>query len=80
MAFKADLGDMDQVRKLYEAVVEKMGHIDVLYNNAAMSGKTLGIKGSIGQIDLDEFETVWRTNVQASFLVSHSPWPTPQSG
>lgn len=70
MAFKADLGDMDQVRKMYEEVVEKMGHIDVLYNNAAMSGKNLGIKGRIGDIGVEEFETVWRTNVQASFLVS----------
>ncbi|EIM84938.1 NAD-P-binding protein, partial [Stereum hirsutum FP-91666 SS1] len=70
IAFKADLGDMDQVRKMYEEVVEKMGHIDVLYNNAAMSGKNLGIKGRIGDIGLEEFETVWRTNVQASFLVS----------
>ncbi|KAI0065207.1 NAD-binding protein [Artomyces pyxidatus] len=69
-AFPADLGDYDAVRKLHKDVVEKLGHPDILYNNAAMSGKIIGIQGKIEDVDLDEFEQCWRVNNGASFLLT----------
>ena len=64
------MSDFDAVRRLHADVVSKMGHeVDILYNNAAMGGTVLGIRGKIENVNLDEMEKCWRVNAGAAFLV-----------
>ena len=68
-AFQADLSDYDGARKLHREVIEKMGNPDVLFNNAGIMGKFLGLEGSIYDITPELFERTWRTNTGTHFLV-----------
>ncbi|KAI0300650.1 NAD-binding protein [Multifurca ochricompacta] len=70
VAFQADLGDFDAVRTLHEKVVAELGHPDILYSNAAMTGTALGIKAKIEDASLYEFEQCWRTNAGGAFLLT----------
>lgn len=65
VAFQADLGSYDEVRRLHQEVVEKMGHPDILFNNAGV-----GRVASIEDVAVDEFEQTWRVNVGSGYLVS----------
>jgi len=69
-AFQADLAEFDTVRAMHAKVVEELGHPDILYSNAAMTGSALGIKAKIENASIDEFERCWRANTGGAFLVS----------
>ncbi|PFH49530.1 hypothetical protein AMATHDRAFT_147496 [Amanita thiersii Skay4041] len=69
-AFQADLSTYDGVRKLYAEVVGKMGHPNVLINNAGILGKVIGPEGDIQDISIDLFEHTWRTNTGTGFLLT----------
>ncbi|TFK66067.1 NAD-binding protein [Pluteus cervinus] len=69
-AFRADLSNYDDVRKLHADVVDVLGHPDILYNNAGALGKTIGPKGDIQDIDVEMFENTWRLNTGSSFLLT----------
>ncbi|PPQ93894.1 hypothetical protein CVT25_007807 [Psilocybe cyanescens] len=70
IAFQAEMGDFDQVRKLHADVVEQMGHPDVLFNNAGRTNSVIGMYGDIGSISIDEFEKTWRVNTASSYLLT----------
>jgi 3-oxoacyl-[acyl-carrier protein] reductase len=67
--FQADLSTYDGARALHAEVVEKMGPIEVLFNNSGVTNKMLGRKGSIEDMSPEEFESTWRTNCGTAFLV-----------
>ncbi|KAJ7675445.1 hypothetical protein B0H17DRAFT_945792 [Mycena rosella] len=69
-AFQADLGDYDSVRALYAAVVETLGHPDILFNNAGTTGTVVGKRGDIENVTLDDFEKTWKVNTGSSFLLT----------
>jgi len=54
---QADVGDPDQVERLFAAHFATFGEIDVLVNNAGM-----GIHGLLHEQPLEEFERVMKTN------------------
>lgn len=69
-AFQADLSDYEMVKKLHKEVVDKMGHPDILFNNAGVTNKVIGPTGDIGDVSVEEFEATWKTNTGSSYLVS----------
>lgn len=69
-AFQADFSDYDAVRRLYEEVVEALGPIDILFNNAGVTNSRLGRGGNIEKVSLAEFEDTWKVNTGSGFLVS----------
>jgi 3-oxoacyl-[acyl-carrier protein] reductase len=71
VAFGADLSNYDNVRKLHAEVVEKLGHPDILFNNAGDTVKVIGRMGNIDDISVDLFEKTWKLNTGSQFLVSH---------
>jgi 3-oxoacyl-[acyl-carrier protein] reductase len=76
-AFQADIAEFDAVRVMHAKVVEELGHPDILYSNAAMTGSVLGIKAKIENASIEEFERCWRANTGGAFLVSGTlPSPT----
>lgn len=77
-AFQADLSNYDNVRSLHRAVVEKLGHPSILFNNAGLSLGRRGIK-SVGEISIDEFEQTWRANCGQAFLLTQLCMPAMES-
>jgi len=67
--FQADLGSYDAVRKLYEEVVEVMGKVDILFNNA---GSTAGMSGvaSLADVPIEVFEETYRVNAGSGILLT----------
>lgn len=68
-AFQADLSTYEAVRKLHEAVVESLGHPDILFNNAGVTNSKIGPAGDIQSVSPEEFEATWRTNTGTHYLV-----------
>ncbi|KAK7460566.1 hypothetical protein VKT23_009287 [Stygiomarasmius scandens] len=72
VAFGADLSSYDNVRSLHAEVVEKLGHPDILFNNAGDTVKVIGKMGDIQEISVEMFENTWRLNAGSSFLSRNS--------
>jgi 3-oxoacyl-[acyl-carrier protein] reductase len=51
-------------------VVQKLGHPDVLFNNAGATNSFIGPQGDIQSVSIEEFEATWRLNAGCSYLVS----------
>ena len=63
-AVRADVRDPASVRGLFAAVEEKFGRLDVLFNNAGVSGTPSPLE----DVDHDDWEDVVATNVTGVFL------------
>lgn len=59
----ADMGDPDQIRRMSEAAMQKLGQIDILVNNA---GATWGAPAE--DYPLDAWDKVMNLNVRSIFL------------
>jgi NAD(P)-dependent dehydrogenase (short-subunit alcohol dehydrogenase family) len=65
-----DVADEEQSRALASAVVAEYGRIDVLFNNAGISGV-----GDVGETTLDLWEQVMRVNARGVFLMCKAVAP-----
>jgi NAD(P)-dependent dehydrogenase (short-subunit alcohol dehydrogenase family) len=65
-----DVADEEQARALAERVLAEHGGIDVLFNNAGISGV-----GDLEETTLEQFEQVMRVNVRGVFLMSRAVAP-----
>jgi len=63
-AFIGDVGHEDDAIRVVKEFVEKMGGIDILVNNAGIGGGA-----ELVDLDLETFETVFRTNVTGAMLM-----------
>lgn len=62
---QADITKEEDVKSLANNVYEKFGKIDILFNNAGISGI-----GKLHELDLKIWEQVFKVNVNGLFLVS----------
>src|SRR3954454_17907919 len=65
-----DVADEQQTQALAERVLAEHGRIDVLFNNAGVSGV-----GDLAETTLEQFERVLRVNVRGVFLMSRAVAP-----
>jgi NAD(P)-dependent dehydrogenase (short-subunit alcohol dehydrogenase family) len=65
LAFEADVTDEEQVRRMYEQVVEVFGGIDVLFNNAGINPTD---DSSVLETSLEAWQRVQDSNVRSVFL------------
>ena len=68
------IGDVAEPQTAREAVnkaVDKWGKIDILVNNAGIGG----INGNIWELDVDEMDRVYRTNLRGVFSFCHEVIP-----
>lgn len=81
----ADLANPREVTALVSAVVEKLGGLDGIVNNAGMTSVVDKAKGEFGSIDTISLQ-IWRKsfarNVESAFLVTQAalPYLRKQSG
>src|SRR3954447_14982071 len=65
-----DVADEQQTQAIAERVLAEHGRIDVLFNNAGISGV-----GNLAETTLEQFEQVLRVNVRGVFLMSRAVAP-----
>jgi NAD(P)-dependent dehydrogenase (short-subunit alcohol dehydrogenase family) len=70
VAHRVDVADEGQTLALVAGVVERFGRIDVLFNNAGISGV-----GNVEETTLELWEQVMRVNVRGVFLMSRAVVP-----
>lgn len=63
--FQADVGVVDDVERIADAVETTLGPVSILVNNAAMIERS-----SFLDVSLDDFEAVWHANVRGVFQLS----------
>lgn len=64
LAVKADVGNPEEVKELFEKAIETYGHIDVVVNNAGIMPLSPIAKG-----DVETFDKVINTNLRGTFLI-----------
>lgn len=70
-AFKADLNDIGQVTDLAAQVVDYLGGLDVLVNNAGIT-----MNRGFLEVTPEQFDTLYNVNVRAMFFVTQAVVPT----
>jgi NAD(P)-dependent dehydrogenase (short-subunit alcohol dehydrogenase family) len=70
VAHHVDVADEEETRALADAVVERFGRIDVLFNNAGISGV-----GDVEETSLEQWERVMRVNARGVFLCCRAVVP-----
>ncbi len=62
---QADVTHVDSVKEMVEQIINQYGRIDVLFNNAGISGV-----GQLHEVDLDEWDKVMNVNIKGVFMLS----------
>lgn len=70
VAFRTDITDYNQVNQAISAVIEKLGTVDVLVNNAATI-----TRGSVLEMTLEQWKEVMDVNLNAAFYCCKSIIP-----
>jgi len=65
LAIEADVSDERQAAEAVERAVKHFGRIDVLFNNAGISGKV----APVHELAVDDWDTIVRINLRGMFLV-----------
>lgn len=68
LAVPADVSDADSVAGLFDAVVERFGRVDLLFNNAGVSAPPV----PIDELDVDTWLRVVDVNLTGSFLCARA--------
>ncbi|MEY4641748.1 MAG: hypothetical protein RLZZ227_1742 [Pseudomonadota bacterium] len=81
LALTCDISKADEVELLFEQVMRRFGRVDLLFNNAGISGP----RGTLDEIAVDEWERTVATNINGSFLCARAAFAcmkrqTPQGG
>ena len=66
--YKADVSDSAQVQAMFQAIEEKYGVVDVLYNNAAYS-----LSKTLWDTTEEDWDRVMRVNLEGYFLCAKMP-------
>lgn len=61
---KLSVGDADSVKSYFEAVTSKLGHVEILVNNAGIDGTT----GDVSELDVEDWDKVIAVNLRGPFL------------
>jgi 3-oxoacyl-[acyl-carrier protein] reductase len=70
-AHTADISDGDQVADMIETAIRKMGHVDIMVNNAGVTH----LPGPLEDITEDDFDRVFVVNCKSVYLSARSLVP-----
>lgn len=60
-----DLGDATVAQKAVDAAISSFGSLDIIFNNAGISGKT----APVHLLEIDDWDTIVHTNLRSMFCV-----------
>ena len=66
-ATQADIADPDQIERLFAETEQHFGGVDVVVNTAGIM-----LLAPLAELSLDDFDTMHRTNVRGTFVVSRA--------
>lgn len=69
-AVTADVGIPEQVDRLVETTIANHGRLDILVNNAG-----IGVFKKVEEMDIQDFDAMWSTNVRGVFLATRASLP-----
>jgi 3-oxoacyl-[acyl-carrier protein] reductase len=72
IAAQLDVTDAGSIRPAIEAAAKSFGHIDALVNCAGITGRT---NIPAGEVDIEDFERVYRVNLLGALLLSQAVLP-----
>jgi 3-oxoacyl-[acyl-carrier protein] reductase len=64
-AFAADIADEEATSAVFDAVEDRLGHLDVVVHTAGINRPA-----AVADLDLDDFDQIHRVNVRGSFVVN----------
>ena len=70
---RTDVSDADSVRRSFDAVLDEFGRIDVLVNNAGVTGSQAA--SVCHETPIEEWDRVYAVNVRGPFLCSRAVLP-----
>ena len=70
LVIPTDVRNADSVAELFERVVERHGRVDLLFNNAGLTGSP----APFGEVDYDDWRTVVDTNLHGAFLCAQAAY------
>jgi len=73
LTIEADVTDADQVTAAVAGVVDRFGRIDVLVNNAGITGSQRAT--TLHETPIEEWDRVFAVNVRGVFLCTHAVLP-----
>jgi glucose 1-dehydrogenase len=62
---QADVSQQDQVQRMVEEVIEKLGGLDILINNAGIQ-----IPSDSHEVNIDDFDSVMAVNLRGAFMAA----------
>ena len=68
---KANVADPDDVNRLFDMAIERLGGLDILLNNAGIAGPTAPVE----DVDLDDWRQCMEVNVTGQFLCAKRAVP-----
>lgn len=68
---KADVANPDDVDRLFDTALERLGGLDILLNNAGIAGPTAPVE----EVDLDDWRQCMEINVTGQFLCAKRAVP-----
>lgn len=68
IAIACDVGDEAQVESLFDAVIQKFGSVDLLFNNAGITNKAV----PIDELDVADWLQIVQINLTGSFLCARA--------
>jgi NAD(P)-dependent dehydrogenase (short-subunit alcohol dehydrogenase family) len=75
-AIKADVADPDDVDRLFDTALERLGGLDILLNNAGIAGPTAPVE----EVDLEDWRTCLEVNITGQFLCAKRAVPHIKAG
>jgi 3-oxoacyl-[acyl-carrier protein] reductase len=75
LGLAADVGDEESVRDLFGTIERRFGVLHILVNNAGISPRIGGQKGTVEETPLEVWSRTIQTNLTGTFLVSRSAVP-----
>jgi NAD(P)-dependent dehydrogenase (short-subunit alcohol dehydrogenase family) len=74
-AYRADVSDAADRKRLFEALAKDFGKLDIVFANAGVAGRTV-----TGSTPEEEFETIIRINLNGVFFTVNSAVPLMNNG
>ena len=73
IAINADVSKQDDIRKIVDRTIKELGSLDIVFANAGINEKTIGLK--IHEKPVDDWDHTMNVNLRSVFLLMQAVFP-----